>query len=595
MTSIYKEIEDTADRILTVSDSFRAYLAPYVERPEEIGIIANGFDERRFKPISHENAVPQLITVCRLVPAKGIDILLHACAELKAKGHPFVLHIIGDGPIREELEALALSLDLYDDIIFYGYMLHPEEFMPFFDVFVLPSRAEAFGSVFAEAALCWLALVGTDVGGIGEQIDDGVNGLLVPPDDPAALAAALERLVTDSTFRYQLARAAWDKAKKSLLPHESDIPVEAGLSRDGAGSGRERLVPPAPGFFAYHQQQPSKAYEAEQGVERRDERAEADLAEQVAENKDEDDDHVPGNGKAVLQLESKAVHVRDQRRENLGEDQENVDELHAAAELPGNAAHRNRVLLDARHMGAEGDMAGQQHEADAEASEPGAELDRLAVGDLGSERYEHGLGHGEIESCIQEWGSPYPKRRCVGLQRDPAFCAGRMERIEQDENGEQQHDGHDDAVDGKDRLHASAQHRITGDESDDEPGLVRDVPVLIKDRSRSGEHDGVDAEQHDKHEMADQLTDRAAEQSFVEILVGFGADLPGQNHHFGSEPDEKNRRDSNREGSPVAVPGEKLQDFLSGREAGSDDGAHIRKPDLQHSPCASRHFRRLRF
>ncbi|WP_127507633.1 glycosyltransferase family 4 protein [Paenibacillus humicus] len=215
LTSIYKEIEDTADRILTVSDSFRAYLAPYVERPEEIGIIANGFDERRFKPISHENAVPQLITVCRLVPAKGIDILLHACAELKAKGHPFVLHIIGDGPIREELEALALSLDLYDDIIFYGYMLHPEEFMPFFDVFVLPSRAEAFGSVFAEAALCWLALVGTDVGGIGEQIDDGVNGLLVPPDDPAALAAALERLVTDSTFRYQLARAAWDKAKKA--------------------------------------------------------------------------------------------------------------------------------------------------------------------------------------------------------------------------------------------------------------------------------------------------------------------------------------------------------------------------------------------
>lgn len=73
----------------------------------------------------------QLITVCRLVPAKGIDILLHACAELKRRGSPFVLHIIGDGPIREELELLAQELGLYDDIIFYGYMLHPEEFMPF--------------------------------------------------------------------------------------------------------------------------------------------------------------------------------------------------------------------------------------------------------------------------------------------------------------------------------------------------------------------------------------------------------------------------------------------------------------------------------
>ncbi|MCM3626554.1 glycosyltransferase family 4 protein [Paenibacillus glycanilyticus] len=214
LTSIYGELEAKLDRLLTVSDSFRTYLSPYMKDTSVIKVIPNGFDEKRFKPIAHENAVPQFITVCRLVPAKGLDILLHACAELKRRGHPFVLHIIGDGPIREELEQLAVKLDLYDDIIFYGYMLHPEEFMPFFDVFVLPSRAEAFGSVFAEAALCWLALVGTNVGGIAEQIEDGVNGLLVPPEDAPALADALEKLVVDPTYRYNLARAGWDKAKK---------------------------------------------------------------------------------------------------------------------------------------------------------------------------------------------------------------------------------------------------------------------------------------------------------------------------------------------------------------------------------------------
>jgi glycosyltransferase involved in cell wall biosynthesis len=144
LMSLYGELEAKADQLLTVSESFRTYIAPHIKHPEKIKVIPNGFDEKRFKPISHENAVTQLITVCRLVPAKGLDVLLHACAELKQKGHPFVLHIIGDGPIREELEALAVELDLYDDIIFYGYMLHPEEFMPFFDVFVLPSRAEAF-------------------------------------------------------------------------------------------------------------------------------------------------------------------------------------------------------------------------------------------------------------------------------------------------------------------------------------------------------------------------------------------------------------------------------------------------------------------
>ncbi|MBW7476978.1 glycosyltransferase family 4 protein [Paenibacillus oenotherae] len=214
LTSLYREMEEACDRILTVSESFRHYLTPYMEQPQAVTVIPNGFDEKRFKPISHENEVIQLITVCRLVPAKGLDVLLHACAELKRRGHAFVLHIIGDGPIRTELEQLAVSLDLYDDIIFYGYMLHPEEFMPFFDIFVLPSRAEAFGSVFAEAALCWLALVGTDVGGISEQIDNGVNGLLVPPENPAALCDALETVVTDPTYRYNLARAAWNKAKK---------------------------------------------------------------------------------------------------------------------------------------------------------------------------------------------------------------------------------------------------------------------------------------------------------------------------------------------------------------------------------------------
>ncbi|MBR2569684.1 MAG: glycosyltransferase family 4 protein [Paenibacillus sp.] len=213
LTSLYRELEEKADLIMTVSESFKKYLDGFLVEAEKVEVLPNGFDEKRFKPISHDNVVPQLITVCRLVPAKGIDVLLEACSMLKQRGLDYVLHIIGDGPIREDLEHKAQQLGIYDETIFYGYMLHPEEFMPFSDIFVLPSRAEAFGSVFAEAALCWLALVGTEVGGISEQIEDGVNGLLVPVDDAAKLAEALERVMTDSQFRYELARAAWTKAK----------------------------------------------------------------------------------------------------------------------------------------------------------------------------------------------------------------------------------------------------------------------------------------------------------------------------------------------------------------------------------------------
>lgn len=215
LTSIYRELEHKVDRLLTVSESFRQYMTPYLNHPDNVIVIPNGFDEKRFRPIAHDNQVTQFITVCRLVPAKGLDVLLSACAKLKQQGHPFVLHIIGDGPIRSELEQLAVELDLYDEIIFYGYMLHPEEFMPFFDVFVLPSRAESFGSVFAEAALCLLALIGTDVGGIGEQIENEVNGLLVPPEDVDALAEAMEKTIVDPSYRYNLARTAWDKAKRA--------------------------------------------------------------------------------------------------------------------------------------------------------------------------------------------------------------------------------------------------------------------------------------------------------------------------------------------------------------------------------------------
>jgi glycosyltransferase involved in cell wall biosynthesis len=214
LMAIYGELEQRVERMLTVSQSFKRYLSDHVRRPEEIMVIPNGFDETRFRPIHHDNKVTQCITVCRLVEAKGLDVLLHALSLLKKNGRSFVLHLIGDGPIRAQLEQLAHDLDIYEETIFYGYMLHPEEFMPFSDVFVLPSRAEAFGNVFAEAALCKLALVGTDVGGIAEQIEDGVNGYLVPLDDVQALSAALANLIDSPPTRVAMAEQAWQKAHR---------------------------------------------------------------------------------------------------------------------------------------------------------------------------------------------------------------------------------------------------------------------------------------------------------------------------------------------------------------------------------------------
>ncbi|MHA0857949.1 glycosyltransferase family 4 protein [Paenibacillus sp. CMAA1364] len=224
LTSLYRELESKSDRMMTVSQSFATYLSSYVNHPEVIQVIPNGFDERRFAPVPHNNEIIQLVTVCRLVPAKGLDILIRSCAELKIRGYDYVLHIIGDGPYRKELEELARELNVYNETIFYGYTLHPEVFIPFFDIFVLPSRAESFGSVFAEAALSGLALIGTNVGGISEQIVDGVNGLLVPVEDYIALTDALELVISQPNYRNELARSAWEKAKTDYaLSHVVNI------------------------------------------------------------------------------------------------------------------------------------------------------------------------------------------------------------------------------------------------------------------------------------------------------------------------------------------------------------------------------------
>jgi L-malate glycosyltransferase len=208
LTNLYREVEEKVDVITTVSHSFKRYLGQYVTKPDRIRVIYNGYDETLFRPNDHKsNVVPQLVSLSRLVPAKGIDVLIRACAELKRRGETFVLHIIGDGSARQELTELSQQLQVQDETIFYGYMLHPHELMSFFDIFILPSRAEAFGSVFAEASLAGLACVGTNVGGIAEQIVDGKTGLLVPVDDAFALADALQKLINDVPYRKKLAAA----------------------------------------------------------------------------------------------------------------------------------------------------------------------------------------------------------------------------------------------------------------------------------------------------------------------------------------------------------------------------------------------------
>lgn len=146
--------------------------------------------------------------VARLEDTKGIDTLIEA---VELAGHPsWHLAIVGRGPQQERLQSM-IDERLPGRATLIGYVPKVDDFLVGCDVFALPSRLEGFGLVFVEAAFHGIPSVATNVGGIPEVIIDGETGLLVPVDDVAALATALEQL-TEESRRTELGRAARSRA-----------------------------------------------------------------------------------------------------------------------------------------------------------------------------------------------------------------------------------------------------------------------------------------------------------------------------------------------------------------------------------------------
>jgi glycosyltransferase involved in cell wall biosynthesis len=155
--------------------------------------------------------VPELLFVGRLSPEKGLDVLLRALALLPGR-LPFHLTVAGDGPLRHELEGLACHLGLNGRVAWRGFCEQTADLLGVTDVCVVPSRAESFGLAVVEAMAAGVACVASCTGGIREMITNGLDGLLVAPDDPHALAERLEDVLTDRRLRTALGRAARDTA-----------------------------------------------------------------------------------------------------------------------------------------------------------------------------------------------------------------------------------------------------------------------------------------------------------------------------------------------------------------------------------------------
>jgi len=196
-----------ATRIIAITESLARFQVERVGLPAaKVEVIHYGLDdlpqawgENPPDPLSPDARL--VLCICRLEPQKGVDVAIRALREIPGAQ----LVVLGEGPQRGELEQLARELDI--PVYLPGRVPDVAAWLRRADLLVHPVRWEGFGLALLEAMLASLPVVATKVSSIPEIVVDGETGLLVPPDDPGALAAAVNRVLADPSGYGERGRA----------------------------------------------------------------------------------------------------------------------------------------------------------------------------------------------------------------------------------------------------------------------------------------------------------------------------------------------------------------------------------------------------
>ena len=214
------------DKVIVVSDDiknsllnsrFPTHKIEKIYNTIDCGIVKNtGVSLDEIRKRFHISRNDKLVgTIGRLSKEKGVHYLLKAGSEIIAKYPDVKILIIGEGPERQNLEALAKLLHISKNVIFCGFQKNVAEFYPLIDIVVLPSVTEGLPIVLLEALTYSKPIVATRVGGIPEVITDGKTGILVDPQNPSQLAEGIIRVLKNSEEANQLA----SKGRKLVEEH----------------------------------------------------------------------------------------------------------------------------------------------------------------------------------------------------------------------------------------------------------------------------------------------------------------------------------------------------------------------------------------
>jgi glycosyltransferase involved in cell wall biosynthesis len=224
--------ERYVERFIVVSDSLRQML---MERrgisAHQVVRVYNGIELSEYRPNGKEvrsqksevrrefglsTDAPVIGAIGRMVWQKGFEYLIECVPEIVKTYPDAKILIVGDGPLRERLEALSEELRVRDNLIFTGFRSDIQDILSAIDILVVPSLLEGFPMVTLEAMAMAKPIVATNIDGITEQITDGVNGILVPPKDPSALAKAIIKVINDKELARSMGLAARKKVKQEF-------------------------------------------------------------------------------------------------------------------------------------------------------------------------------------------------------------------------------------------------------------------------------------------------------------------------------------------------------------------------------------------
>lgn len=202
-----------AARVITVSRANQKHLVDVLGvKPGQIRVIPNGVDTAYFSPDAFKPKPETFHIVCvaRLEPVKQIDLLLSACAQMKADGCSFRCTVLGDGSCREELHELRSRLNLEADVEFLGAVDRSivRQFLQSAHVAVLTSWSEGYPVCLLESAATGIPAVAPAVGGIPEIIVHESTGFLTTPNDSLSIANALTKLYEDLPMVKRMGEAA---------------------------------------------------------------------------------------------------------------------------------------------------------------------------------------------------------------------------------------------------------------------------------------------------------------------------------------------------------------------------------------------------